>query len=70
MNKLTCRESFKIPGRYHANIIPCISIIMQGLEMGPLIAESFGGYRCLRLASAACAAFVPEFAGRLGSLSA
>ena len=47
-----------------------MSTIMQGLEMGSSAAELLhGGYRLFSLASVASAAFVPEFAAILGSLS-
>ena len=61
--KLTCLELFKILGRYQANIIPCISTIMRGPEMGTRETEpSSGGYHFLWLALVACLAFIPEFA--------
>jgi hypothetical protein len=67
VNTLTCQESFKIPGRYHATIIPCMSTIMQGLEI--VLAAEDRGYIPLKEFSVAVAACVPEFAGLLGTLS-
>jgi hypothetical protein len=32
LNKPTCLESVKIPGRYQASIMPCMSTIMHGME--------------------------------------
>jgi hypothetical protein len=32
VNTPTCLKSFKIPGRYHVTIMPCISTIMQGVD--------------------------------------
>jgi hypothetical protein len=65
----TCLESFKTPGRYHANMIPCMSTRTQGLEMEDSAAGQ-GGYFRLKLFSASRAAFVPEFPAFFGSLSA
>ena len=68
VKKLTCRESFKIPGRHHAIIVPCMSTIMEGFEIIP--AAVHGGYDFLKEFSAFFAVSVPEFPGLLDTLSA
>ena len=67
VNKLTCLESVKIPGRYQANIMPCMSTIMQGSEA---VNPSSGGYRRRSEASFSRDALVPDFDGFFGSISA
>jgi len=66
-NKPTCLESGKIPGRYQANITPCLSIITHGVDIATL---SRGGYRSLRDSSFSIDAFVPGLKGFRGRLSA
>jgi hypothetical protein len=68
VNTLTCQESFKILGRYHTTIIPCMSTMMQGLEIDSAAEDR--GYIPCKKSSVAIAACVPEFAGLLGSFSA
>jgi hypothetical protein len=49
--------SDKIPGRYQANIMPCISTIMHGFEA---VTPFSGGYRFLSEVCFVFDAFVPE----------
>jgi len=57
----------KIPGRYQAIIMPCMSTIMHGIEV---VTSFSGGYCHFREASLSFDALVPDFEGFLGSLSA
>ena len=66
-NKPTCLESLKMLGRYQANIMPCMSTIMHGIEA---VTPFSGGYRRLSDSSLSFDAFVPDFEGFFGSLSA
>ena len=66
-NKPTCLESDKMFGRYHAIIMPCASIIMQGVEA---LTPSSGTYCCFREASLAFDAFDTVVKCFFGSLSA
>jgi hypothetical protein len=65
--KLTCLESVKISGRYQANIMPCMSTIMHGVEA---VTPFSRGYHHLREASFACDAFVPGCEDFFSSISA
>jgi hypothetical protein len=67
VNTPTCLESFKIPGRYHVKIMPCISTIMQGVDA---VAPFSGGKFFNREASLFCDSLVFLFVGLLGSLCA
>jgi hypothetical protein len=64
---LTCLESVKIPGRYQAIIMPCMSTTIHGIEA---VTPFSGGYRRLKEASFSFEALVPGFNGFFGSLSA
>ena len=67
VGKPTCLESDKIPGRYQANIMPCMSTIMHGV----LAASSFnGGYHHLSDTSSFFDSLDPCFEVVFGSLSA
>lgn len=67
LKKLTCLEPVKIPGRYQATIMPCMSTIVHGVETVALFS---GGYFSFKDASFAIDAAVPGFEGLLGSFSA
>jgi len=65
-SKPTRLESLKIPGRYHTNITPCMSITMHGAEA---VASSSGLYCRFSLASLSSDAFVPGFGGFFSNLA-
>ena len=64
---LVCLDSLKISGRYHVNIMPCMSTIMQGAEN---VTPFSRGYHFLRNFSFVINPFVPEFGKFCPSLSA
>ena len=66
-NKLTCLESDKIPGRYQANIMPCMSTIMHGVEA---VTPFNGVYRRFSEASLFFDVFVLGFEWFLSTKSA